>query len=136
MHELFEHTADLGLRAKSATIPAAFQDIAACLLAALVEDPDTVNPEVEERIAIEGADREYLLFDWLNALLRRFEEDRMLFSQFSVSVRENGLDAAIRGEAYDPDRHALSHEVKAVTYHELKLIPDGDGWLAEAIVDI
>lgn len=136
MHELFEHTADLGLRAKAASLTGAFQDIAACLLAALVEDPGTVRPDVEERIAIEGADREYLLFDWLNALLRRFDEDRMLFSQFAVSVRENGLDAAIRGEAYDPDRHALSHEVKAVTYHELKLVPDGDGWLAEAIVDI
>jgi SHS2 domain-containing protein len=136
MHELFEHTADLGLRAKAASLAGAFQDIAACLLAALVEDPGTVRPDVEERIAIEGADREYLLFDWLNALLRRFEEDRMLFSQFAVSVRENGLDAVLRGEAYDPERHALSHEVKAITYHELKLVPDGDGWLAEAIVDI
>lgn len=136
MYELFEHTADLGLRAESATIAAAFQDIAACLLAALVEDPNAVRPEVKEQLTVEGTDREYLLFDWLNALLRRFEEDRMLFSQFAVSVRENGLDAAIRGEAYDPDRHALSHEVKAVTYHELKLVPDGDGWLAEAIVDI
>lgn len=136
MHELFEHTADLGLRAKSASIAAAFQDIAACLLTALAEDPSSVRPEVEEHLAIEGTDREYLLFDWLNALLRRFEEDRMLFSAFAVSLRENGLDAMIRGERYDPDRHALSHEVKAVTYHELKLVPDGDGWLAEAIVDI
>ena len=136
MHELFEHTADLGLRAKSATLAGAFQDIAACLLAALVEEPAAVRPEAEERVAIAGTDREYLLFDWLNALLRRFEEDRMLFTEFAVSVRENGLHAAIRGEAYDPDRHALSHEVKAITYHELKLVPDGDGWLAEAIVDI
>jgi len=136
MYELFEHTADLGLRAKSATIAGAFQDAAACLLAAMVEDPAAVQPLHEERLEIAGTDREYLLFDWLNALLRRFEEDRVLFSQFDVTLRDDGLVAVVRGEPYDPDRHALAHEVKAVTYHELKLVPDGDGWLAEAIVDI
>ena len=39
-------------------------------------------------------------------------------------------------EPIDPARHMLSHEVKAITYHELKVEPTDDGWLAEVIVDI
>jgi SHS2 domain-containing protein len=40
------------------------------------------------------------------------------------------------GEPLDRNRHALAHEVKAITYHRLKVEPTDDGWLAEVIVDI
>jgi SHS2 domain-containing protein len=136
VHELFEHTADLGLRAEAATLDGLFAEAAACLLAAIVEEPSTVRPEVSLEIRIDGTDREYLLFDWLKELLFRFEADHMLFSEFAVTVRDDGLTATVRGEALDPARHSLSHEVKAITYHELKVVPTAAGWLAEVIVDI
>ncbi len=136
MHELFEHTADLGLRAEAPTLDELFAAAAECLLVALVEDVDAVRPEFETNIAIVGTDREFLLFDWLKELLFRFESDRKLFRRFEVRVRDDGLTATAWGEAFDPERHALGHEVKAITYHELKVVPRGDGWLAEVIVDI
>lgn len=136
MHELFEHTADLGLRAIAPTLDGLFAEMAACLLSAMVEDPASVRAEREVQFELTGADREFLLFDWLNALLLRFETDRMLFATFEVRVSDDGLTATVRGEGYDPERHVLAHEVKAITYHELKVVRDGQGWLAEAIVDI
>jgi SHS2 domain-containing protein len=30
----------------------------------------------------------------------------------------------------------MDMEVKAITYHGLKVEPEGDGWLAEVIVDL
>ena len=36
----------------------------------------------------------------------------------------------------DRDRHELDHEVKAVTHHGLILRREGEGWLAEVILDI
>ena len=36
----------------------------------------------------------------------------------------------------DRDRHILDHEVKAITYHGLKVEQNDGGWLAEVIVDI
>ena len=36
----------------------------------------------------------------------------------------------------DPKRHELDAEVKAVTYHGLRVEPPAEGWLAEVIVDI
>jgi SHS2 domain-containing protein len=51
-------------------------------------------------------------------------------------VDEKGLTASAWGEAYDPKKHELGHEVKAITYHGLKVEHQDDGWLAEVIVDI
>jgi SHS2 domain-containing protein len=136
MYELFEHTADLGLRARAADLGMLFSEMGACLSSAMIEDIASVQPGVEVRIELSGFDREYLLFDWLRELLLRFEADRLLFSQFEATVRTDGLSGIARGEPYDPARHALSREVKAITYHELKVERDDNGWLAEVIVDI
>ncbi len=136
MYELFEHTADLGLRAKADDLDTLFAEMATCLFTAIVEDLAAVRPTTPVAIEIAGADREYLLFDWLKELLHRFDDEQMLFSKFEVKVRDDGLKATAWGEPFDPDRHALGHEVKAITYHELKVMPTAEGWLAEVIVDI
>jgi SHS2 domain-containing protein len=59
-----------------------------------------------------------------------------VFGKFEVRIGENGLDGTAWGEPLDPARHDLSHEVKAITYHGLKVEQTPDGWLAEVIVDI
>ncbi|HET6576384.1 MAG TPA: archease, partial [Fimbriiglobus sp.] len=92
--------------------------------------------DVEQTLELSGTDREYLLFDWLRELLYRFDAGHMVYRDFAVTVRPDGLTATVRGEPLDPDRHTLSHEVKAITYHGLKVEQTADGWLAEVIVDI
>jgi SHS2 domain-containing protein len=136
MHELFEHTADLGLRATAPDLNALFAAMAKCLMSAVVEDPAAVRPAQEVRIELAGNDREFLLFDWLKELLLRCEEDHLLFASFDVQVSDSGLTATARGEPFDASRHVMAHEVKAITYHELKVVHNADGWLAEVIVDI
>src|SRR5687768_6814869 len=121
MYELFEHTADLGLRVRAPDLDTLFAGAAACLFSAIVEDPAAVRPEVEQKLELSGTDREYLLFDWLRELLYRFDAEHMIYRDFAVTVRPDGLTAMVRGEPLDPARHALSHEVKAITYHELKV---------------
>ena len=136
MHELFDHTADLGLRIRATDLNTLFAEAGECLLAAMVDDPASVVPVKSETVEIVGADREYLLFDWLRELLTRSDEARMLWCQFDVDVTPAGLTATILGEPFDPIRHLLSREVKAITYHGLKVEAVGDGFLAEVIVDI
>lgn len=136
MYELFEHTADLGLRATAPDLDTLFAEMAACLFAAVVEDPTTVRPTTPTTVEIAGTDREYLLFDWLKELLYRFDAEHQVFARFEVTVRPDGLTATAWGEPLDPARHLLNHEVKAITYHELKVVPAAGGWVAEVIVDI
>jgi SHS2 domain-containing protein len=136
MYETFEHTADLGLRVRAADLDSLFAEAGRALFAALVDDLDSVEPRERQEIAIEGDDRAFLLFDWLNELLFRFETQHWLFGRFEVQVAENGLRGAAWGEPLDRARHALAHEVKAITYHGLRVEKTSDGWLAEVIVDI
>jgi protein archease len=136
MHEFFDHTADLGIRIRAATLDKVFADAGRALTAAIVEDPTTIRPVIKESISINGSDRIDLMFDWLRDLLIRFETRQMIFAEFDVKVAENGLQATVIGEPVDRARHLLSHEVKAITYHCLIVERDGDGWLAEVIVDI
>jgi len=136
MHEHFDHTADLGLRARAADVPTLFSEMAHCLTAAMIDRAETIQPAERFRVEISGVDREFLLFDWLRALLRESEERRFLGCRFAVTLTAEGLFAEVWGEPADAARHQLSHEVKAVTYHGLKVERTADGWLAEAIVDI
>src|SRR5438105_14159845 len=136
MYELFDHTADLGLRVVAADLNALFAEAAEGLFSAIVEDLTSIRPKVEVKIAIEGMDRAYLFFDWLRELLRRHDEERFLFGRFDVRVTDTSLTGSAWGEATDPARHVLTHEVKAITYHELKVVLHESGWMAEVIVDI
>src|SRR5262245_13901285 len=133
MYELFDHTADLGLRVRAPDLNTLFAEAGECLFSAIVEDPEAVRPSVEQAIELPGTDREYLLFDWLRELLYRFDADHMVYRDFAVTVRADGLTATVRGEKHDPARHTLSHEVKAITYHGLTVEQTADGWLAEVI---
>ena len=136
MHELFDHTADLGFRIRAPDLNTLFAEAGACWLSSMVDDPAAVRAVESQTISIEGADREFLLFDWLRELLNRSDEARMLWCRFEVVVSPDGLTATISGEPFDPARHLLSREVKAITYHGLKIEDVDGGFLAEVIVDI
>ena len=136
MYETFEHTADLGLRIKAAELPTLFADAARGLTSVIVADLDQVQPAQAIRLRVEGAALDELLFDWLSEVLYTFESQRLLLSQFDVQLSASGLQATARGEPLDLNRHVLEHEIKAVTYHGLKVEQTPDGWLAEVIVDI
>jgi SHS2 domain-containing protein len=136
MHEFFEHTADLGLRVRAADLDTLFVEAAQALFEAVVERLDSVRPEKRVDVALPPDEPEYLLFDWLKDLLYHFDAEHLLFGRFEVKITEAGLQGSAWGEPLDRSRHNLEHEVKAITYHGLKLERTPDGWLAEVIVDI
>lgn len=136
MYETFEHTADVGLRIRAGNLSKLFQDAGRALFSVIVVNLDTVRPLQEVTLRVEADDREELLHDWLAELLYTFDAEHMLFSSFQVALGETGLTATARGERFDEDRHELDAEVKAITYHGLKLVEENGGWLAEVIVDL
>jgi len=136
MYETFEHTADLGLRIRTLDLNTLFAEAGKALFSAIVDDLNTVQPHQEIKIQLDSEDREYLLFDWLKELLYRFDAEHLLLCRFEVQVADNSLKATAWGEPLDWNRHELSHEVKAITYHGLRIEQIRSEWLAEVIVDI
>ncbi|WP_145450679.1 archease [Gimesia panareensis] len=136
MYSTFEHTADIGLDVRAESRETLFAEAASGLLSILVEDPETVRPEQEVTISVSGNDLEYLLFDWLDELLFRFETSQLLLCEYDVRFHAEGITVSARGETFQSDRHRLAHEVKAITYHQLTVQQTAKGWQARFIVDI
>lgn len=136
MYEVFEHTADLGLRIHAATLEELCADAARGLGAVITGDLAQIRPMAEEQFHVAGTDPTWLLYDLVSEVHAAFELRRMLFCDFQVSHDAAGLHAIARGEPYDPAVHTLAHEVKAITQHELDVRHDAAGWNATVIVDI
>ena len=136
MYEVFDHTADVGVRARAESLELLLAEAARGLFSLIVANLDEVRPVEEETLEIAGVDPEYLLFDWLSELLFAFAVRRRLPARFDIHLTPHGLKARVTGEAADERRHRLEHEVKAVTYHGLRCERTEDGWAAEFILDI
>jgi SHS2 domain-containing protein len=136
MFETFEHTADIGLRVRAADLGELFADAARAMFSVMVGNLEAVRPIEAVSITLERDETDALLRGWLAELLYVFQVRRMVFSSFEVNVGPTGLTAVVRGEPIDPARHETDVEVKAVTWHGLKVERTDGGWLAEVIVDI
>jgi SHS2 domain-containing protein len=136
--ETFDHTADVGLRIAAEDLDDLFRTAAQGVFDYIVTNRDDVRVEATEAVALRDETPADLLVAWLNELIFRCETTHRLYTRFDVHVAEDGLGltATIGGEPIDRDRHILDHEVKAVTHHGLSLTRDGQGWLAELILDI
>ena len=81
-----------------------------------------------------------MLVDFLSELLYRFDTRGWLTRAAQVEVRElDGgweLQGMLVGENHDPDRHPIRVLIKAVTYHQLKIVQRDDVWQANVVFDI
>lgn len=136
MHEIFEHTADLGIRVRAETPDALLEDAAHGLFSVMAANIDAVRPVAELRFQLAAGDLEELLHDWLSELLYTFHVKRLLLCEFDVHLDGLTLSAVARGEPIDAARHELAAEVKAITWCNLKVAHTAAGWLAEVVVDI
>src|SRR5437588_13126267 len=114
MYEVFEHTADLGLRIRAPDLDTLFAEAGAALFSVVVADLGSVATKDRFEVRLSSDQCDYLLFDWLKELLYKFDTEHMLFSRFQAHVHKNGVEALALGEPIDRARHVLSHEVKAI----------------------
>jgi len=136
-----EHKGDAYLEAWGRTLEEAFE-AAAMALFDVMTDLAAIRPIAEDRFEVEGRDLEELLYGWLEALLVKFDSDQMLYSDFKVQIREGPggrgyrLTGIALGEAYEPGRHPSKTEVKAVTYHGMKIRESPGGARVRFLLDL
>jgi SHS2 domain-containing protein len=133
--EIVEHTADVGIRGRGASLDELFAAMAAGLFA-VIADPGTAGTGRRRTIALEADSTTDLLHDWLEELNTLHQVHAELYGRFTVRVEETRLTATAEGEAIDLDRHALRAEVKAVTWHDLRLDRSAGGYEAFVLLDI
>ena len=138
--EFLEHTADVYVRANGKTMEEAYENAALAMFETMT-DSDKIAQKEEQTIAVEAEDQYALLYNWLEALLVKFETENMLYSKFQISDWKETADtfkfkAKIWGEKFDSQKHPQKVGVKAVTYHRMVIIRERDRVVLEFILDI
>ncbi|MFO0816194.1 MAG: archease [Gemmatales bacterium] len=82
MHEVFEHTADLGLRIRAASQAELFAEAAIALRELLVSS--VVHEKLEHHVSITNSEPALLFFDWLNELLYLFDAEGYITNRATV----------------------------------------------------
>jgi SHS2 domain-containing protein len=135
-HRLLEHTADMGIAASGATLEELFAE-AACGLMEIIAGAAAGSVREERAVTVTGGDPGELLVNWLNEVLYLFGTRGFFPVDFEVEeVAGNRLRARVGGEPFDPLRHAVEREVKAVTYHRLLVEKTNGLWHARVYVDL
>lgn len=133
---ILEHTADVGFEAFGSTRQEVFEN-AARALAHLMAEPQCVEPREKVRIEVTGSDPCNLLVNWLSEILYLCDTEQWLFRDFELSsLGEQAASGWAWGEIRDRARHQINLQIKAITYHQLRLEESRGGWRAQVYVDI
>jgi len=138
--EFLEHTADLYIAAYGKSLEEAFENAAYATFEGMT-DLDKVKPQLEDTVEVEGYDEKALLYNWLEALLVKFDITDNLYSRFKIAGIEKTdagfkLKANIRGEPFNPQKHISKVGIKAVTYHQMEIVKEPNFITAKFILDI
>jgi SHS2 domain-containing protein len=138
--EFLEHTADIYIRAHGKTMEEAYEN-AALATFEVMTNTDKIAQIHEETLEVEAEDQYALLYNWLEALIVKFETKNMLYSKFQITnwkeTAENyKFKAKVWGEKFEAKKHTQKVGVKAITYHRMVIIRERDWVVLEFILDI
>jgi len=135
-YQIIEHTADIGIRVKSFFLAGLFKKAGLAIAGISLERQKLQYPE-KHKIAIrqKAANLEELFVNWLNELLSVSAVESLAFENIRINqINENFVDAIAIGS--DMRNYKVNTEIKAATYHQLKVKKTGLIWQAEVIFDV
>lgn len=135
-YEFFDHAADVGIRCCADSIGDLFQLAARALMEWMGPPPDG-RETVGLTVFLEAEDREDLLVRWLQELMYLFHQRHLYFiAAGSLCISESKLEGEVLFRLWDESSYREYQEVKAITYHQLRVYQERDSWHASVILDI
>jgi SHS2 domain-containing protein len=138
-YEYLEHTADLFFRSYGKTPGECYANAGRAMFSAMI-DSRSIDPSFKKVFLLEAENLPALMHDYLSEVLFLFETEGLVFRDFDVSVEQKGavytLSATLSGEKFNKKKHIVLTDIKAVTYHDLKVEKIGGNWVAEVLCDI
>ena len=122
-----EHTADVRVHSWGKDLESAFEQMAYGLMETITPDLSKVSSKKEKKVIIQAEDTEALLFDFLSEFLFIFDVEELVFNDIKVqSIKiiedRHELNAILKGEVFDKNKHEIGTEVKAITYSDISII--------------
>ena len=130
-HEV-EHTADWAIHIRASNMEGLLHSAAKGMLEMMGMESSN-SPRETTHIEITSSDRESLLVEWLEELLYIIESKAVGFDQMEIDVENDRKVIALVKEIPNV---TPSKEIKAVTYHGLKIEDVEDGLEATVVFDV
>ena len=106
-------------------------------LAGLVCPRSLVRRRCRRKLKVRSEDVELLAVDFLSRLLALMQTEGFCVRDVKVTeAAENNVAATLLGESLDTSRHQLGEEIKAVTYHMLKVCRREGRWVGRVLLDL
>jgi SHS2 domain-containing protein len=132
LFEEIDHTADWALQVSGADFSALLQNAAMGMLK-LIRAEAVPGPGVKKVIHLEASDGESLLVAWLEELLFSMEVHNVTYTSFDIQV--DGY-TQLKATVYEAPLLRLEKEIKAVTYHNLKIHQGPAGFNTTIVFDV
>jgi SHS2 domain-containing protein len=135
---LIDHTGDIAFEVEAATWTSLLETATAAVGEVILGG--VAGEALEERaIRVGGEDREDVLVAWLTEAVIQFEEDGFLARRARVELAtEREARGVLLGRRLDLDTEAPDRVIKAVTYHDLRVVEGRAGapWQATVVLDL
>ena len=132
-YEDVPHTADWALRVRGGTAAELFTNAALGMYDLMDARPRSGSPEAKCEIALEALDLESLLVAWLNELLYHTESEGTAYDRFEIKRLDTSRLAA---SAWGGPAAGLKKQIKAVTFHNLRIVETDDGLETTIVFDV
>jgi SHS2 domain-containing protein len=134
--EELDHTADVAIRIRGATMRDLLYNAAHGMMEIMVGVLPTDLPFDKRRITLHAREADELLHAWLSELIFIVAAERLVPIAFGIdTVDDRDLDAQVYLTELTDDIARNATEIKAVTWHGLKLDRDGGELVAEVVFD-
>jgi SHS2 domain-containing protein len=130
---VIEHEADMGLEIYGRNLAELFMHAGTALFS-LITDPETIEARFTRQLTMDNEEGALVVF--LNELLYLWDTERFLPGTFTVLEEVGRFDIVMSGEAFDPGKHPVYKEIKAVTYHKFAIQQENNLLKATIFLDI
>ena len=140
-YEIIEHTADTGLKVFGKTTGELFQNAALGMFFLITGCSKITKRGITKKnykMECKAVDLEDLLVSWLNDLLYIHNTEYVILDDFVINkLTDSFISAEAKGITIRELNIQINNEIKAVTYHGLKVVRNKNGrWESTLIFDI
>lgn len=121
-YERLDHTADIMVRCTGGTLEECFEN-AAYALSDQMLDASLVEERGSFYVDVSGDDLEEKLFAYLSEILFIMDSESVALCRFEVSFEGDRVTGKAYGEPLDLKKHHPKTEIKAITYHMMRIDP-------------
>lgn len=133
-YSILDHTADTGIEAHATSLAGLIEALATGMFALVAED--LAGSHGTARIEVSADNETDLVYEALSELLYRSELDGLAFHRFEVALEdERKLKISATGARLD-QLQLTGPPIKAVTYHDMSVSQNSDGWHGRVYFDV